>query len=113
MSTNEETVAGTILSQLGGLKVLRVMIGVTHVLTSPRALDIRFTAKNVIDCNHVRIELNAHDLYDITFYQIRKGGLDCKAVGEPCEVDAEDLIETICATTGLTLTIPRVVDLNA
>ena len=112
MHTHTSKVAETILSQLGGLKVLRVMIGVTHVLASPSALDIRFTARNPKGVNHVRIELNAGDLYDLTFYQIRKGGLDCKEVEEACEVDAEDLIETICATTGLTLAIPRVVGLN-
>lgn len=113
MNTRSSTVAETILSQLGGLKVLRAMIGVTHVLTSDRGLDVRFTARNPKGINHVRIELNAHDLYDVTFYQIRKGGLECKEVVKVCEVDAEDLIETICDTTGLTLAIPRVVGLNA
>ena len=113
MSTNEATVVGTILSQLGGLKVLRAMLGMTHVLTSPRALDIRFTAPNLRGCNHVRIELNARDTYDLTFYQIRQGGLDCKVIEEANGVYAEDLIETICSTTVLTLAIPRVVGLNA
>jgi hypothetical protein len=113
MNTHTSTIAETILSQLGGLKILRTMIGVTHVVTSDRGLDIRFTARNEKQVNHVRIELNARDYYDVTFYQIRRGGLDCKVIEEACEVDAEDLIETICSTTWLTLAIPRVVGLNA
>lgn len=113
MNTNASTVAETILSQLGGLKVLRLMIGVTHVLTSPSALDVRFTATNPKGINHVRIEWTVRDDYDVTFYQVRRGGLDCKVIEEATGVFAEDLIETICGVTGLTLTLPRVVGINA
>lgn len=69
----EIAVAAVILEQLGGRLFLR-MTGAKHLLAHPYALSFRLPsnfAKNGI--NYVRIDLNAMDLYDITYSRVRGG----------------------------------------
>jgi len=99
-------IASTIIEQLGGPRALSLMLGLKHILTSDKGVDIRFACKNERRINHVRVMLTPRDTYDMTFYRIAKGGLVCDEVSANEDVCADSLIEVFERTTGLGLRLP-------
>lgn len=100
------TVASTIVEQLGGPRALSLMIGVKHILTSDKGVDVRFTCRNERRINHVRITLTPMDVYEVVFYKIGKGGLDCKEIDRSDDVHADSLVSLFERVTGLCLRLP-------
>jgi hypothetical protein len=87
LSTSNTAVAGTILEQLGGQRFV-VMTGAKFLLAHPSALSFQLPSNFALNgINRVRIELNAQDLYNVTFsrcrgikvfHQSRIEGIDCE-----------------------------------
>lgn len=101
--STDRTVATTILEQLGGRRFL-VMTGAKHLLAHPHALSFQLPsnfAKNGI--NRVRIELNAMDLYDVTFSRCR--GIEVQFEEKVHGIDCEQLRGVLTETTGLALSL--------
>ena len=68
-----QTVANTILEQLGGNQFL-AMTGARNLLVGDRHLSFRVThAKN--KANYVHIKLNGSDLYDVEFLNYRTNAI--------------------------------------
>jgi len=65
------TIANTILNQIGGTRRLNVMTGAKDFMAIENGVQFRI-GKNSKSVNIVRVVLNALDLYDVEFGQIRK-----------------------------------------
>lgn len=65
----DKAIADTILSQMGGPKI-GVMIGVKSFDVIDNGLAMYWKAKAANKANIAKIQLNANDLYDITFERI-------------------------------------------
>lgn len=94
--TTETTIAGTILNQLGGRRFV-AMTGAHSILNLGNGLQVKF--KGSKRANTVRIELDANDLYTVTFYKIK--GLDCVEIDSVELVHAFDLQRLFTRVTGL------------
>lgn len=94
------TVSTEILNQLGGRRFL-AMTGAKDLTGSDRALSFRVPANLTKDkITHVRITLNARDLYTVEFLSI-KGMKMPKTVSEFDGAYAEDLQGLFTNATGL------------
>ena len=69
-NTTNQSVAQTILQQLGGNKFI-VMTGAKNLSTSGNNLSFKL-GRNPKGFTHCKIELTSLDLYDMTFYKVRK-----------------------------------------
>ena len=105
MSTTVNQIPATILSQLGGARRLQAMVGAKHFLADGNALIFAF--KGCGKANKVRIELNAMDTYDVTFYKINMRNLEksMKPVDETSGIYADQLVELFERFTGMYLSI--------
>lgn len=90
-------VAETILEQLGGSRFL-AMTGARNLVGSSNSLTFKLPAAGKV--KHVRIELTAADLYNVTFY-----GLRGRVLEEVAGVDASSLRAVIERHTGLYLSL--------
>lgn len=98
-------VADTILQQLGGRRfsVLTGAKNFTCTANDP-ALSFRLSANSTKNrINHVKISLNASDLYDVTFTAIH--GSKVKEIYEAEDVYAENLLDVFEDITGLFATL--------
>ena len=96
----ENQIANTIVSQLGGLGILRMFIGLRSLITEESGVTLIFPKpKHKGAVNRVRITLNGGDLYDLEF--IRTHGSKVKIVKEDNDVFAEDLKDFFERGTGL------------
>ena len=100
--TNEEHKAGAseILAQLGGRQFI-AMTGakfISYDSTLPGAnLSLRFQGSKI--ANHITINLNGSDTYDVKFFKI--GKKDFKVVSEFNGIYNEDLRSLFTRVTGL------------
>jgi hypothetical protein len=109
--TGDNYIGSTILAQLGGAKILSLMIGARDFLAISEndkingGLMFRFAAIGVPRINKIVIMLNPRDLYDVDFYFLRsnKG----KLVSSAKDVFVGDLVRLIENTTGLVLSMGR------
>ena len=97
----EQSVAQTILEQLGGRK-FSVMTGAKNFSGGPQSLSFRLPGgggytKNSI--NAVMIRLESNDTYTVTYYRIR--GTKMTTVSEHRDIYAENLRENFERETGL------------
>lgn len=100
--TKEQEIAEIIAIQMGGIKRLSIMTGASNFTCDEKgALSFRFKMCN--KTNHIKIELNTNDLYNITFYKIRK--YDFKVVKTINNVYCDMLVEIFERETGLYLSI--------
>ena len=104
MNTTDNTVAATILEQLGGVRI-GVMIGAKSIGLDGRKLKVRFAAKSLNKSNHFEIELADNDTYAVSFWKIGRGGLECKKVAETTMVYANGLRQVVEQSTGLYLSL--------
>lgn len=93
------TIANTIRAQLGNRFV--VMTGACNFLGDARSLSFKIGRNRT--CSHVRVTLNAQDLYDIEFIRCRKG--ESNVVFESLSVHAENLARAIGAATEMAVTL--------
>lgn len=99
----ELTVANNILAQLGGNRFI-VMTGAKNIMGDQRPdglgkLSFRLPRYPGLKINHVEITLNAMDLYDVRFHQIK--GRDVALLATHENVYAEDLRRIFERATGL------------
>ena len=86
-----------ILKQLGGQR-FRVMTGAKTFILIDRGLQFALPlAKKGI--NRVRIQLNAHDTYDLTFWRIR--GVKATKISESNNINVSELQRSFTTHTGL------------
>lgn len=108
--------ANTLLSQLGGAGRLRAMIGAKDFISlSPDdkrrgGLQFSLPAFGNPKVNKIVIELSYLDLYNVTFYFMRrsKGVMGAKVVAKVDDVFCDDLKSVIEKNTGLYLTMGKV-----
>lgn len=113
---DSKLIAQTILDQIGGGRVLRLMIGAKDFISlSPddKSLGgLMFTIPSTLSrprISKIIIKLNGKDLYDVSFVLIRKkdGVPGAKVVAEVNDVYCDQLKGVIESNTGLVLTMPR------
>lgn len=90
-----------ILQQLGGARFV-AMTGAKNFVADSKSGWLMFSigrgAKNKI--NKVRVQLNARDLYDITFWRWSPTKLDLKEIETVTDVHVENLREVFTDRTG-------------
>ena len=92
--------AKTIIQQLGGLTLLRLLLGTRKVLFNDNG--IRFDIHGCRKINHIKIEYNeGADLYDVKFFRYDK--LSLRVIAEYDDVYADQLCDMIESETGLFL----------
>ena len=111
-----ESVADTILKQLGGGSRLKAMIGARDIFSDDggKALVFKFPNKKKSGPNYVKIKLTSKDLYDIEFGRITmKKDPDWPGVKMPSykklkridDIYADQLVDIFERETGLYLKI--------
>lgn len=93
-----ENKASIIYQQIGGSR-FRAMVGATHFLDCGNALKFEFKGSRKV--NRCKIELNALDLYDVTFYQMRPTSMTCPEIKSVPGVYADQLTDIFEDVTGL------------
>jgi len=94
------SIAATIVQQLGGGRKLQIFIGLKQLINERNGVTLVFPKpKHRGAVNRVRITLNGKDLYDMEF--IRTHGRSVKVVKEFNDVYAEDLKDRFEEGTGL------------
>jgi len=92
------TVAAQIIEQLGGGRFL-AMTGAKMLVDLGNGLQFKLPKFAALKINCVRIILNADDLYDVEFFNIR--GINVKSIKKDSGVYAEDLRRFFTEATGL------------
>jgi hypothetical protein len=93
MDTAEKNKVGTIIAQQLGNKAL-FMIGAKNIVAGPDYLQFRL-GRNANSWNVLKIRLNGLDLYDMTFYRIRKLKITSQKTIDNIYVDQlHDIIES-------------------
>lgn len=101
-TTQDMTVANTILAQLGGSGRLRAMIGASSFMGAAKALTVRFRCRNPRRINTIKVILDPSDTYSVEFWTITSKTM--RQVGEVArDVYADSLRQVIESTTGLYL----------
>lgn len=98
--TDNQRIAGEIIRQLGGLGVLRAMIGIQYECAIERGLGFKF--KGCARFNYCRITL-AGDLYTVKLMKAR--GLKITNERELEMIYADNLRQVFEAETGLALSL--------
>jgi len=97
--------AQTVISQLGGAGRLKAMIGAKNFVQSQADSWVKFQfmsgAKN--KANRLRITLNSQDLYDLTFFTVRKGEMVVKE--EFSDIYCDQLVSIFEDSTSLYLSL--------
>ena len=101
MSNN--TIAKTILQQMGGTGRICAMTGAKRFVDHGDGVSFRFPNKAAGRPNHVKITLNGSDLYDVRFIRIR--GTNFKTTQELSGVYCDMLKELFETQTGLYLSL--------
>ena len=96
----DNTVARTILEQLGGRRFM-VMTGAKNFVGGNNSLTFRLPGKNFCkqSINSVQITLDPSDTYTVTFARIR--GIDVKVIAMHRDVYVENLRSLFTEVTGL------------
>ena len=110
----QKEVAHTILEQLG-----KVFVYITGSKEFLRGTDekgdhyLEFNImRNIVKINLIRVTLNQHDYYDITFMKKRNakhGGYLTETLYKESDIDCDHLTERIGTVTGLAVVMPRII----
>lgn len=107
MSQEMNEIAKTILDQLGGLPLLRLLLGTRQVVFSSNG--IHFDIHGCAKINRVQIDYNAGmDLYQMKFFRVSTSRVPFNLIAEYEEVYADQLGNMIEAETGLFLRPMRI-----
>lgn len=100
------TTATIILQQLGGSRFI-AMTGATNLLDLGNGIQMKIGRGALDGITHVRVVLNARDLYDISFERCAKkaGVMTVTAKGECGDVGVENLGELFTRQTGFLLSL--------
>lgn len=103
---NGQMVAGTTAQQLGGYRMLEIMIGAKQ-FTYDSAGTLRFKFKGSRKANFVEIKLNGLDLYDVKISKLvtKNYIIEEKVVKEFTNVYNDQLKSLFEETTGLYLSL--------
>lgn len=96
METNTMSVASVIASQIGNKAF--TMLGAKNITGDENSLTFKI-GRNVKKVTHIKIALNALDLYDMTFYKVR--GVNITVLSEHGGIYADMLHDIIETETGL------------
>lgn len=102
--TNNQEIAGTILSQLGGNR-FRAMTGARDFLAIEAGLFFSIPKFPGIKINRVLVKLEASDEYTVSFQRLYNGKLSVIALREG--VNAESLRAVFTSETGLETSMGR------
>lgn len=95
-------IAENIVQQLGGLALLRLMLGTRQVTFNDRG--IRFDIRGCAKINYVQIEYDAGmDLYQMKFFRVSASKASLTLVSECDDLYADQLCDIIESKTGLFL----------
>lgn len=97
------TVANTILQQLGGAVILRVLIGAHSFTGGKDRLTFKIKAKANQGIRAINIILTPADTYTVEFYRIK--GIEVKKVEMVEDVYCDELRSVIERVTGLYLSL--------
>ena len=103
MTDYRKEIAETILAQMGGGRVLRMMLGSEHIGDSENKEGeswLAFDCKGSEKANHCAVYLTPLDVYRVEFYK----GLE--KVETFTDIYADQLVTTFRMFTGLELSIP-------
>lgn len=89
------------IQQLGGFGRLKAMVGAYNFAKDENSVSFRF--KGSRKANHVSIELNSSDLYNVRIGKV--GKLDYKIVDETKDAYSDMLVSLFENTTGLYLSL--------
>jgi len=107
---SDSYVAETIISQLGGVRALRLMLGVDQFVYDDNSLIFKF--KGSRSMNKVKITLTGMDDYNVEFSQVRKkrGSYEFtdKVKAKVDGIYADQLVDYFERTTGLCIRVPRI-----
>lgn len=107
---SDMTVAREILRQLGG-NAFTMMTGAKNFVGGDNFLTFRLGRGAAKGITTVHITLTPADTYAVTFYRVR--GTKATLVDAVDDIYADALRDVISHTTGFTLTVPRIVGINA
>lgn len=97
-----------ILRQMGGWRKLSLMTGAKNFLYENGVIGIQFKiGKNKKNIQYVHIKLNEKDLYDMYFYNLKKG--EKKIIEKVEDVYCDMLIDIFEHVTGFTLSLPEII----
>jgi hypothetical protein len=99
------TVATTILAQLGGAGRLSAMIGAYNFMSDGPALIFKFRAQASKGIKAIKVTLDPSDTYTVRFWRIGNRGLNVQQVAEHSDVYADNLKTVIEYETGLRLSL--------
>ena len=105
-NNNSLQVARTILEQLGGEKVLSVMIGAHSFTADGNGLVFKFKAKARCGIKAIKVTLDPSDTYTVEFYS-QKGApsFAVKCEARYTDTMSEDLVSLVEEATGLVLSL--------
>ena len=95
--------ANTVLQQLGGQKLLRLMVAADNFVQSEKEQWVSFKFKGSVSFNYLKIQLNSMDLYDLTFYKIRGTKLQSQKL--VTNIYCDTLMDVFESETSLYLTL--------
>lgn len=98
-----ESVAATILKQMGGPGRLKMMIGAKHFIDHGKSLSFQFPNRQRSKGNYVKITLRPDDTYDMEFLVISGGGTKVKKVKTYSGITFDQLQPLFTQWTGLHL----------
>jgi hypothetical protein len=99
------TTATTILQQLGGNRFI-VMTGAKNFLGGTDRLMFALPARAAKGgINKVVVKLTPADTYDVEFYRLTRGGLNCELIASHTEVYADALRAIFTSETGLLVSL--------
>ncbi len=115
--SNEERLAvvNTMIQQMGGQRVLVMMIGAKNFVHSvDEEGNVFLTFKHMkglqgINCN--RITLKGDDTYTVQY--MKTHGTSCKTIEERSMMFFDDLVPFFREVTGLEIIVPRIVGINS
>jgi len=99
----DESVARTILKQMGGSGRLKAMIGAKHFIDHGQSLSFQFPNRKRSKGNYVKITLRGDDTYDMEFSVISGGGTKVKKVKTYSGIYFDQLQPLFTEWTGLRL----------
>lgn len=101
--TANQTIARTIISQLGGFGRLRCMVNARDIVADTNAVWFRFSGSHKF--NKCKVTLDASDTYTVEFYKFSPKKMTCDLKDSTSGVYCDQLISLFESTTGLYLSL--------
>lgn len=100
-------ITDTIIQQLGGRRVLKLMLGTTKIVIGNDA--VNFNLQGCKKINKIRVLYRkSTDYYRVTFYYYDAPTLNLSVIQEYEDVSVDQLTDLITAETGLRMRMPTI-----